>query len=99
MTSEKTVTTIRYLPFIHAPPTYLSTIYTTLLKLVDVAEKLAQPHFLVTGDLAIYLKAQQILWSKPESLAGEMTMRLDGMHILMAFIASIGKLFGDGCLL
>ena len=73
MTSDKTVpvTTTRYLPFIHAPPTGLSTIYKTLLKLVVLAEKLGQPHFLVTGDLAIYLKAQQILWSKPESLAGE----------------------------
>jgi len=101
MTSDKTVpvATIRYLPFIHAPPTDLSTIYTTLLKLVAVAEKLGQPHILVTGDLAIYLKAQQILWSKPESLAGKVTMRLGGMHLLMAFIASIGKLFGDGGLL
>ncbi|KAL8573646.1 hypothetical protein ACOMHN_007199 [Nucella lapillus] len=101
MTSDKTVpvATIRYLSFIHAPPTDLSTIYTTLLKLVAVAEKLRQPHILVTGDLAIYLKAQQILWSKPESLAGKVTMRLGGMHLLMAFIASIGKLFGDGGLL
>ena len=64
-----------------------------------VAEKLGQPHILVTGDLAIYLKAQQILWSKPESPAGKVTMRLGGMHLLMAFIASIGKLFGDGGLL
>lgn len=101
MTSGKTVpvATIRYLPFIHAPPTDLSTIYTTLLKLVAVAEKLGQPHILVTADLAIYLKAQQILWNKPESLAGKVTMRLGGMHLLMSFIASIGKLFGDGGLL
>ncbi len=30
-----------------------------------------------------------------EYLAGKVTMRLGGMHFLMAFIASIGKLFGD----
>ncbi len=96
MTSDKTVpvATIRYLPFIHAPHTDLSTIYTTLLKLLTVAEKLGQPHILVTADLAIYLKAQQILWSKPESLAGKVTMRLGGMHLLMAFIASIGNYLG-----
>ncbi len=42
---EKTpVTTVRYLPFLNAPPTELSTIYTTLLKLVRVAEKLGQSH-------------------------------------------------------
>ena len=63
-----TFATIRYLPFLHPPPTDLSTIYTTLLKLVAVAEKLGQPHILVIEDLDIYLKAQQILWSKPESL-------------------------------
>ena len=34
-----------------------------------------------------------------QALAGEVTMRLSGMHTLMAFIASIGKLFGDGGLL
>ena len=77
MTSDKTlpVATIGYLPFIHAPPTDLSTIYTTLMKLVVVAKKLGQPHILVTRDLAIYLKAQQILWTKPESLARKVTMR------------------------
>ena len=101
MTSVKNipVATIRYLPFIHASPTDLSTIYTTLLKLVAVAKNLEQDHILITADLAIYCKAQQILWSKPESLAGKVTMRLGGMHLLMAFIASIGKLFGDGGLL
>jgi len=49
--------------------------------------------------MAIYSKAQEILWNKPESLAGKVTMRIGGMHHLMAFIASIGKLFGDGGLM
>ena len=50
----------------------------------------------MTADLAIYSKAKQILWSKPEPLVGKVTMRLGVMHMTMAFIASIGKLFGDG---
>ena len=53
-------------------------------------------HILVTADLAIYSKAQQILWTKPDILEGKVTMRLGGMHLAMAFIASIGKLYGDG---
>ena len=57
---------------------------------------MGQDHILVTADLAIYSKAQQIMWSKPEPLVGKVTMRLGVMHLTMAFLASIGKLFGDG---
>ena len=86
---------IRYLPFISASPSDLSTIFTTLLRLVEIAQELGQYHILVTADLAIYSKAQQILWSRPKSLEGKVTMRLGGMHLIMAFLASIGNIFGD----
>ncbi|XP_014680008.1 PREDICTED: uncharacterized protein LOC106819957 [Priapulus caudatus] len=98
LVSTKTVpvTRIRYLPFINASPSDLSTIFTTLLRLVHISEELGQHHILITADLAIYSKAQQILWSRPEPLVGKVTMRLGGMHLIMAFLASIGKIFGDG---
>jgi hypothetical protein len=89
-------TRILYLPFINAPPSDFSTIYTTLLKLVETATALGQEHILVTADLAIYSKAVQILWTEPDPLAGRVTMRLGGMHLTMSFMASIGKLFSDG---
>ena len=90
------VAKIRYLPFIKASPSDFSTIFTTLLKLVNISEELGQNHILVTADLAIYSKAQQILWSRPEPLVGKVTMRLGGMHLNMAYLASIGKIYGDG---
>ena len=93
------VATTCYLPFIRAPPADLTTIYTILLRLVRIAEKLDQSHILVTADCAIYSKAQQILWNKPALLDGKVTMGLGGMHLYMAYIASIGKLYGDGGLL
>lgn len=93
------IATTCYLPFIRAPPTDLSTIYTILLRLVQIAAKLEQPHILVTADCAIYSKAQQIMWNKPAALDGKLTMRLGGMHLTMSFVASIGKLYGDGGLL
>jgi hypothetical protein len=93
------IATVHYLPFIHAPPSDMSTIYTALVKLVEISHRLGQSHILVTADLAIYSKAQEILWSKPAALNGNVTMRLGGMHLAMAFIASVGKLFGDGGLL
>ena len=52
-------------------------------------------------EMSMYHKVYRVwtLWGKPESLTGEVTMRLGGMHTLMAFTASIGKLFEDGSLL
>ena len=93
---EIPLTRIWYLPFINAPPSDFYTIYPTLLKLVEIANALGQEHVLVTADLAIYSKAEQILWAETDPLTGRVTMRLGGKHITMAFIASIGKLFSDG---
>ena len=79
------VATTCYLPFIRAPPMDLITIYTILLRLVQIAEKLDQSHILVTAEkldqshilvtaaCAIYSKAQHILWNKPALLDGKVT--------------------------
>jgi len=80
--------TVRYLPFTHAPPSDFSTIYTILQTLIAIAFAQGQHHFLVTADLAIYSKAEQILWEKTK-LQNKVTMRLGGMHLIMAFLASI----------
>ena len=93
------ITTVRYLPFIEAPPTDMTTIYNMLLKLVRLAEQLKQPHILVTADMAIYSKAQEILWTRPPDLDGKVTMRIGGMHMTMSFLGSIGHLYRDGGLL
>ena len=93
------VAAVRYMPFIRASPTDYSTIYTALIRLAQLSAQLGQKHILVTADLGIYNKAQEILWSNPPSLDGKVTMRLGGMHITMAYIASIGKLYGDAGLL
>ena len=93
------ITNIRYMPFLRASPTDLSTIYTILTKLVEMSTTIGQSHILVTADMAIYSKAQQILWEKPAELDEKITMRVGGMHTTMALLASIGKLYGDGGLL
>lgn len=94
--SDIPLATVQYMPFIRASPSDLSTIYTALLKLTQLAQEVEQRHILVTADLAIYSKAQQILWSKPEALVGKVTMKMGGMHITMAFLESIGKVYADG---
>lgn len=62
---DLSIATVRYMPFIWAPPSQMTTIYTALLKLVQLAQALGQNHILVTADMAIYSKAQEILWSHP----------------------------------
>ena len=49
--------------------------------------------------MAIYSRAQEILWAQPATLAGKVTMQVGGMHLTMAFLASLGTLFGDAGLL
>lgn len=93
------VVTVRYMPFLRASPTDYYTIYTALIRLTQFSAQLGQKHILVTADLAIYTKAQEILWSKPPSHNGKVTMQMGGMHITMAYLASIGMLYGDAGLL
>ena len=95
-TNNSTVCTTRYLPFINELPDNPSTIYTALLTLVDVAKKLDQKHILVTADMAIYKRAQEILWSQREELYGKVTMRIGTMHLMLNFTAAVGTLFKDG---
>lgn len=85
-----------YYPFINSPSKSYDTIYIGLLQLTRVAEKQKQNHIIVTADLAIYSKAQEILWNHPSRLINKITMQLGGMHLTMAFIASISPIFGDG---
>ena len=64
---------------------------------MQISKELGRHHILVTVvDLVIYNKTQQIMWSLPEPLADKVTMRLGGMHLIMAFLASNGEIFGDG---
>lgn len=81
------LSTVSYLPFLNAPPSDLNTIYTMLLRLVKLANQLGQHHILVTADMAIYSKAQQIRWAHLPELDGKVTMRIGGMHMTMASLA------------
>ena len=93
------VTKVHYMPFIQAPPSDFSTIFESLIRLVQVANTLGQDHILVTADMQIYAKAQEIIWAKPQALEGKVTMRIGRMHLNMALLASLGTLYGDGGLL
>ena len=46
-------------------------------------------------DLAIYAKAQEIVWKQPGEFV-DVDLRMGAFHTAMTFIAVIGKRFGDG---
>lgn len=98
MISENVVSVsdIFYMPFLNNPPTELDTIYTSMVRLVELATELNQSHVVITADLSIYSKAREILWNDPPKLKDKVTLMLGGMHLNMSFIASIGYIFGDG---
>ena len=54
-----------------AEPSDMSTVFITSFKVVRISEELGQHHILVTADLAIYSKAQRIMWSRPEPLGAK----------------------------
>ncbi|CAG9760430.1 unnamed protein product [Ceutorhynchus assimilis] len=94
--NEIVVSDIFYLPFLNNPATEYDTIYTSMIRLLQLAKELDQNHIVITADLAIYSKAREILWNDPPELKGSVTLMLGGMHLNMAYIASIGYIFGDG---
>ena len=84
-----------YVPVIDAKPSDMSTVYTTMKRCMDRSSALGQVNAVQTIDLQLYAIGQQVRWTCPEEFQGH-TLRLGGFHTLCTFIASIGKLWGDG---
>ena len=86
------VSIIHYLPVIEASPTQLSTVNHILESALAVVEKLQCESVMVVMDQAIYSKAQQIRWCRPE-LQSKLALRLGEFHTAMCFLSAIGKRF------
>lgn len=70
---------ITYLPVIDASPTDMSTVYTILLKSIQIADQLDLRTLCVVFDQAIYYKAQQIRWKNPLFME-RLVIRLGQFH-------------------
>jgi len=88
------VSKIGYLPVIDASPTDLSTVYTILLRSIDMADRLGLESITVVFDQAIYAKAQQIRWQNYD-LQQRLVVRFGEFHTTMSYLAIIGKRFQD----
>ena len=93
ITSQKSASTITFLPVIDLSPSDESCIYSTLLFIISQAEKLKVQIPSVTFDQPLWLKAFDIIHA--ENLP--IVCRLGGFHTLMSFLGSIGAIMkGSG---
>lgn len=79
---------------INGSPTEYSTVYTAMKKVQAMMEVLDQKHSVITFDLAIYMKAKEIQWRRPEEFKNTV-IRMGGFHIALIFLSVIGKIFQD----
>ena len=84
-----------YAPIIESKPNDMSTVFTTMKRFVDMTKAMGQVHSVQTFDQQLYATAKQVEWAIPETFRDH-TVRLGGFHTLSCYIATIGKLWGDG---
>lgn len=90
-----TRTVASYAPIIVAKPADPPTVYTTMVRCKQMTNALGQTHSIQTMDQQLYAVAQQVKLSTI-TLLQDHVLRLGGFHSLCTFIATIGKLWGDG---
>ena len=91
-------TEVEYFPMINGTSTDYNTVYTVTKQVQQMMSSLGQEYSVVTFDLAIYIKAKEILWRHPEEF-DDTVIRMGGFHIALHYLAVIGKMFRDSELL
>ncbi|CAC5411581.1 unnamed protein product [Mytilus coruscus] len=86
---------VSYAPIVDAKPSDMSTVNTTMKRCSDMTKSMGQSYSNQTFDQQLYAIAKQVEWAMPETFKTHI-IRLGGFHTLSCFIASIGKLWGDG---
>ena len=85
---------VGYCQVIEASPTELTTVYTVLQRSLQMADQLGQHDVIVVFDQAIYAKALEVLWQNKDQFQ-RLVVRIGSFHTICAFLAAIGKRFGD----
>ena len=65
-----------------APPSYFSTIYSTILRAKECINALGHEYLPIFFDMGILTKALEITWFKPRELSGVIPCE-GGEHLLM----------------
>ncbi|CAG2218901.1 unnamed protein product [Mytilus edulis] len=86
---------VSFAPIVDAKPSDMSTVYTTMKRCSDMTKSMGQSYSIQTFDQHLYAIAKQVELAMPDTFKTHI-IRLGGFHTLSCFIASIGKLWGDG---
>lgn len=84
------VTNAGFLPMINQPAHEYDTLYTVLIRCMNISKFLNLSHTVITVDQALYCKLKQLTWLKPKTFEN-VIIRLGGLHILMNFLKCIGQ--------
>ena len=87
-------TVIGYSLMIAELPTDYSTIYTVLKIVQEMSKHLHQSTAVITFDLAIYSKEEEIHWRYPEEFQN-LVISLGGFHIALKYLALIRKMLQE----
>ena len=87
---------VRYRPLINKTPSDPSTMLTAMTDVEKKTEEAGQHQTVFTADQQLYRVCLDIIWSNPQRWMN-FVPRLGGMHWLMSFVGSVGKLMeGSG---
>lgn len=85
------------LPFINAPPSEYSTVYTSILTAIDECKILNQKTCIITFDQPLYWKGRDVVGNKSIPEFNNVVVRLGGFHLLMSFMGAVGAIMaGSG---
>ena len=86
---------IGYCQVIEASPSQFLTVYTLLQRSLQIADQLGQHDVIVVFDQAINANLTlEVLWKNKDQFQ-RLVVRIGSFHTICAFLAAIGKLFGD----
>ena len=89
--STKPETKVIYKPLINKTPSYPSTILTAMCDIETTFKKSGQREAVFTCDQQLYRVTMDIIWNDPSRWT-YFYPRIGGIHWLMSFVGSVGKL-------
>ena len=78
------------MPIIPAPAHHMDTIHTVLVRCQAITKKLGQADVVITFDEALYCRAKELVWHKPDQFAN-VIVRLGGFHSAQNYLRAIGQ--------
>ena len=89
--------TVGYLPVIDASPPKLNTVYTLLKRYVQTTDHLHddKPPVIIVFDQAVYAKGMEICSSPIGVDLERVVLRMGAFHVILNFLAVVGRRFGS----